>query len=204
MCSHFTWSSRTLRLATLPGASPTRLDARTCLLVECGAGSHPWLGGGWADRLRHLLLSGMVVLKQQTQAIEWFEPLLVPWVHYIPVSSTLHNLSEAVHWVRAHPSMALQIAEAGAELMEDVASSPALTAYTARLFHGFATMFSQEEATAAAALAAGRSGQHRGVGRESQGLPWSATPAVTTGAQSPYPNPNPNPHLIQQGGGWGD
>lgn len=27
--------------------------------------------GGWADRLRYLLLSGMVVLKQQTQAVEW-------------------------------------------------------------------------------------------------------------------------------------
>jgi len=50
-------------------------------------------------RLRHLLLSGMVVLKQQTVALEWFEPLLLPWVHYVPISASLHNLSDAVLWV---------------------------------------------------------------------------------------------------------
>ena len=32
--------------------------------------------GGWADRLRYLLLSGMVVLKQQTQAVEWRAPAI--------------------------------------------------------------------------------------------------------------------------------
>ena len=51
--------------------------------------------GGWADRLRHLLLSGMLVLKQQTGVREWWEVPLQPWVHYVPVSSTLHNLSQA-------------------------------------------------------------------------------------------------------------
>ena len=33
--------------------------------------------------------------------IEWWEATLRPWVHYVPVSSTLHNLSHAVLWVRA-------------------------------------------------------------------------------------------------------
>ena len=56
--------------------------------------------GGWADRLRHLLLSGAVVLKQETGVGEWWEPLLKPWRHFVPVSSTLHNLSAAVSWVR--------------------------------------------------------------------------------------------------------
>ena len=36
--------------------------------------------GGWADRLRHLLLSGFCVLKQASGVSEWWEPALRPWV----------------------------------------------------------------------------------------------------------------------------
>ena len=61
-------------------------------------------------------LSGMVVLKQETEAVEWFEPLLSPWTHYIPVSASLHNLSDAVRWVRANPSRARAIVEPGAQM----------------------------------------------------------------------------------------
>ena len=48
--------------------------------------------GGWADRLRHLLLSGMVVLKQDMGVHEWWEQSLLPWVHYVPAST---KVSEA-------------------------------------------------------------------------------------------------------------
>ena len=66
--------------------------------------------GDPADWL-YVLLSGAAVLKQQAMGIvEWFEPLLVPYVHYVPVSSTLHNLSDAVRWVRAHQAQARAIA----------------------------------------------------------------------------------------------
>ena len=97
--------------------------------------------GGWADRLRHLLLSGMVVLKQATLAQEWFEPLLVSWRHYVPVSSSLHNLSDAVLWVRANPAKAIAIAEAGAQLIEEIMTTDALQAYTAKLFQGYAALY---------------------------------------------------------------
>lgn len=39
--------------------------------------------GGWADRQRHLLLSGMVVLRQAVGVHEWWEPLLTPYAHYV-------------------------------------------------------------------------------------------------------------------------
>ena len=57
--------------------------------------------GGWADRLRHLLLSGSALLKQDSGVVEWYEPLLVPGRHYVPVSSTFANLSAAIVWVRS-------------------------------------------------------------------------------------------------------
>ena len=95
---------------------------------------------GWADRLRHLLLSGMVVLKQDSGITEWWEPLLVPFVHYVPVSSTLHNLSDAVRWVRAHQAQARAIARDAAALVEAVLSPHALAAYFAHLLRGYAAL----------------------------------------------------------------
>ena len=93
--------------------------------------------GGWADQLRHLLTSGMVVLKQDAGVTEWWEVLLKPWVHYVPIDSALANLSHAVLWVRHHTEQARRIAKAGAELVEDVLSSSSLVRYTRSLLQGY-------------------------------------------------------------------
>ena len=39
----------------------------------------------WADRGKMLLLSGAVLLWQETMCREWYTLLLQPWVHYVPV-----------------------------------------------------------------------------------------------------------------------
>ena len=97
--------------------------------------------GGWADRLRHLLLSGMVVLRQQMGVAEWWEAGLEPWVHYVPVSSTLHNLSDAVWWVRNNSAQAREIAVAAARLVERALSTRALEAYAVALYSGYAGLY---------------------------------------------------------------
>ena len=97
--------------------------------------------GGWADRLRHLLLSGMVVLKQDVGVSEWWEPALRPWVHYVPLSSTLHNLSDAVEWVIAHPLEAQGIAAAAGRLVEGLFSTSSLVTFSVALLRGYASVF---------------------------------------------------------------
>ena len=97
--------------------------------------------GGWADRLRHLLLSGMVVLRQQMGVTEWWEAGLRPWVHYVPLSSTLHNLSGAVWWVRNNSAQARQMAAAAARFVERVLSTQALEAYAVALYRGYAGLY---------------------------------------------------------------
>ena len=97
--------------------------------------------GGWADRLRHLLLSGMVVLKQDMGVGEWWEWGLTPWVHFVPVSATLHNLTDAIDWVRDNSSRASQIAADAAAFVERRLSTRALEAYGAALFRGFARLY---------------------------------------------------------------
>lgn len=58
--------------------------------------------GGWADRLKHLLLSHAALIKQDSGVTEWFEPLMQPYVHFVPVSSKLVNLSNAVRHAHTH------------------------------------------------------------------------------------------------------
>lgn len=37
------------------------------------------------------------VFKQETRNIEWFRPLIEPWVHYVPVKEDLSDLIPALH-----------------------------------------------------------------------------------------------------------
>jgi len=97
--------------------------------------------GGWADRYKHLLLSGAVVLKQEAGVREWFEPLLEPWQHYVPVSSTLHNLSAAVRWAREHDAQARAIAARAAALMQRLLAPQVLVRYQTLLFRGYAALY---------------------------------------------------------------
>ena len=99
--------------------------------------------GGWADRLRHLLLSGAVVLKQEMGVVEWFEPLLQPWVHYVPVSSDLGNLSDAVRWARVHDVRAQRMPAAAAATIERALSTRALLAYVRELVARYARLYAR-------------------------------------------------------------
>ena len=42
----------------------------------------------------------------ESQELEWYYPLLQPWVHYIPLraNETWVNLEEAIGWAEAHPA----------------------------------------------------------------------------------------------------
>ena len=96
---------------------------------------------GWADRLRHVLLSGATPLKQEMGVGEWFEPLLEPWKHYVPVSSTLSNLSSAILWARENDAKARKITIEVARLMEGVLSEDAVVYYQVQLFVRYASLW---------------------------------------------------------------
>lgn len=100
--------------------------------------------GGWADRLRHLLLLGAPVLKQDMGVTEWFEPLLVAGRHYIPVSSTMSNLSRAIAWAREHDDVARRIGMEGAVLAERILSPHALLFYQRKLIAGYARLWARK------------------------------------------------------------
>ena len=95
--------------------------------------------GFWLQNLEKEA-SGAVVLRQEMGVVEWFEPLLQPWVHYVPVSSDLGNLSDAVRWVRANGGAARRMADAGAKLVDEALSARAMERYMRALLRGYAEL----------------------------------------------------------------
>lgn len=64
---------------------------------------------GWTDRLLLLLASEMVVLNQDHPCSQWFEPLLRPFEHFIPVRNDFRDVATRVRWARENPSATLAI-----------------------------------------------------------------------------------------------
>ena len=62
-----------------------------------------------------VLATGSTVLFPATSFYsQWFEPALVPWVHYVPVWETARDdLVSVVAWLQSHPREAQSIANAG-------------------------------------------------------------------------------------------
>ena len=83
-------------------------------------------GGGCAGREVWLANSQTLLLKVKAPMTCPPDAVFVPWVHYVPVSSTLHNLSDAVWWVRNNSAQAREIAVAAARLVERALSTRAL------------------------------------------------------------------------------
>lgn len=97
--------------------------------------------GGWADRLKHVLRSGAALARQDQGVVEWFEPLLQPWVHYVPVSSTLGNLSQAIQWLRSNDDEARAMAMEAALFVRSTMRPSALAYYMAEVLQGYARMY---------------------------------------------------------------
>lgn len=54
-----------------------------------------------------------VLLHHETATVDSYHHSLIPWVHYVPVSSDLSDLRERVRWIEEHPEKAKQISDEG-------------------------------------------------------------------------------------------
>jgi hypothetical protein len=66
-------------------------------------------------------------------AIDWFQTFLLPWVHFMPVSSDMSDLEERWQWAEANPEEAQRIAAAGAEVGRNVPPRSASEDFAAAL-----------------------------------------------------------------------
>ena len=64
-----------------------------------------------AYRLARSMLLGSTILLQESGSILWFQHLMKPWVHYVPIKDTLHDLIDQIEWCKKHESECKLMAE---------------------------------------------------------------------------------------------
>jgi len=73
-------------------------------------------GNTYSSLFKHALRSGSCILRQQERMYEWFEPFLLEWKHYIPVSWDLSDLFSRLEWVKRNEGEAQKIAKNARDL----------------------------------------------------------------------------------------
>ena len=120
-----------------------------------------------ALRMRHLLASDSAVFWVETNQIEWFYPLLQPYVHYIPVrfldyelDDPLRDIVRKVAWAEAHPAKVATIVSNANRFAVTHLSDHALTCYSVQMLDEYARLFNDAQLLHDVAVAGNFSSQY--------------------------------------------
>jgi len=80
-------------------------------------------GGGttWTGTMHKLAMSGLL-FHHVTPMKDYIHDFLIPWKHYIPVSSDLKDLKLKFDWAESHPQEAKRIADASTDFMRELST----------------------------------------------------------------------------------
>eukprot|EP00180_Rhodochaete_pulchella_P001666 Plantae.Rhodophyta-Rhodochaete_pulchella.ctg25097.p1 GENE.Plantae.Rhodophyta-Rhodochaete_pulchella.ctg25097~~Plantae.Rhodophyta-Rhodochaete_pulchella.ctg25097.p1 ORF type:complete len:175 (+),score=28.51 Plantae.Rhodophyta-Rhodochaete_pulchella.ctg25097:59-526(+) len=81
----------------IPGDRVSLKDHQTFKYVVCVGSDHDW-----QQHLRLVLHLNSVVLRHESDAMEFFTPLLQPNVHYIPFKLDMSDLVSQTQWAVGH------------------------------------------------------------------------------------------------------
>ncbi|DBA77468.1 TPA: hypothetical protein ACH3X1_009293 [Trebouxia sp. C0004] len=123
-----------------------------------------------ALRMRQLLASDSAILWVETNQIEWFYPLLQPFVHYIPVryldyetDDPLHDVITKIEWAERHPRKVQDIVRNANKFATSHLSDHAITCYSVQLLDEYARLFHDPHKLQAVAQNGDFSMKHAGV-----------------------------------------
>ena len=68
-------------------------------------------GNVGAYRLAQWMLLGSTILLQESRSMLWFQHLMKPWIHYVPINDRLNDLIEKIHWCKTHETECKEMAE---------------------------------------------------------------------------------------------
>ena len=108
-----------------------QLDFKYVLDVDGGLGS---------SRKRWMLQSGSVPFFQNSGVYQWYEPLLVEWIHFVPVDKWFRDLVRHVMWAKANDMEARRITTNAREFARRFLSDEAILEYVAILLQKYSRL----------------------------------------------------------------
>ena len=113
-----------------------------------------------ALRMRQLLASDSAVLWVETNQIEWFYPLLQPYVHYIPVrfleyepEDPLRDVVNKIAWAEQHPEKVAAIVKEANRFAVTHLSHHALDCYSLQMLDEYSRLFNDPQLLQGVAVA---------------------------------------------------
>lgn len=86
------------------------------------------------------LCSGSVVLKDESEDIQWFYRALEPYKHYVPVAKDFSDLPEKVIWAKEHDKEAKKIAIQGQKFVKNNLLPKHIYQYISELLEEYASL----------------------------------------------------------------
>ncbi|MBM3197984.1 MAG: hypothetical protein FJZ58_01855 [Chlamydiae bacterium] len=86
------------------------------------------------------LFSNCVILKQESDSIQWYYRALLPYEHYIPIAHDLHDLQEAISWALDHDKEAKCISLKAQQLAQETLSYDRILFYVYLLLSEYAKL----------------------------------------------------------------
>jgi len=97
--------------------------------------------GGWTDRLFQSLFSSQLIFIQDHPCKEWYEHLLIPFLHYVPVSNNFENLLPRIKWAINHPDRVSKIISRKRLLARTMLNRNGIVTYVSTLLSAYASAF---------------------------------------------------------------
>ncbi|XP_071818025.1 protein O-glucosyltransferase 1-like [Apostichopus japonicus] len=91
-------------------------------------------------RFKHLFLCGSLVFHVGDQWLEFFYPALKPWVHYIPLPSSLENTKELIEFAMANQDISKAIAKRGRDFVWNHLKLDEVECYWLKLLKDYAKL----------------------------------------------------------------
>jgi hypothetical protein len=70
-----------------------------------------------------------VILLVKREFYIWYQPLLKPWIHYVPVKHDLSDLIDKIDWCKKHDDKCKQIANNALEFFNTYINNNAINDY---------------------------------------------------------------------------
>lgn len=97
-------------------------------------------GNTFASSFWWELLSNCVVLKSDSEFVEWFYKGVKPYEHYVPYNPDCSDLAEKIHWLREHDDQAHEMANHAAKFAKEHLSTEGMMLYFYTLFNAYAKL----------------------------------------------------------------